>query len=50
MLRQISQKHGHVEADSLAGFVEGLLEAGIVNLALMIFLSALDQEINLLPV
>ena len=48
VLGQVGQQDGHVEADGLAGLVVGLLESGVVDLALVVLLSAADQELNLL--
>ena len=48
VLRQVGEKHRHVEANGLAGLVVGLLEGGIVDLALVVLLRAADQELNLL--
>ena len=48
VLRQVGEEHRHVEANGLAGLVVGLLEGGIVDLALVVLLRAADQELNLL--
>ena len=48
VLRQVGQEHCHVEANGLAGLVVGLLEGGVVDLALVVLLRAADQELNLL--
>ena len=48
MFRQVGEKHGHVEADGLAGLVVGLLERRVVDLALVVLFSAAQQELYLL--
>ena len=48
VLRQVGEEHGHVEADGLAGLVVGLLESGVVDLALVVLFSAAEQELYLL--
>ena len=48
MLRQVGEEHRHVEANGLAGLIVGLLEGGVVDLALVVLLRAADQELNLL--
>ena len=49
MLRQVGQQHREVEANGLAWLVIGVLEASVVDLALVVFLGAEDQELDLLP-
>ena len=48
VFRQVGEEHRHVEANGLAGLVVGLLEGGIVDLALVVLLRAADQELDLL--
>ena len=48
VLRQVGEKHGHVEADGLAGLVVGLLERRVVDLPLVVLFSAAQQELYLL--
>ena len=48
VLGQVGEEHCHVEADGLAGLVVGLLEGGIVDLALVVLLRAADDELDLL--
>ena len=48
VLRQVGKEHRHVEANGLAGLVVGLLEGGIVDLALVILLRAANNELDLL--
>ena len=49
VLRQVGQQHREVEANSLAWLVIGVLEASVVDLPLVVFLGAEDQELDLLP-
>ena len=49
VLRQVGQQHRKVEADGLARLIIGVLEASVVNLPLVVFLGAEDQELDLLP-
>ena len=48
MLGQVGEQDCHVESNGLAGLVVGLLERGIVDLALVVLFRAADQELNLL--
>ena len=48
VFRQVGEEHRHVEANGLAGLIVGLLEGGVVDLALVVLFSAAQQELYLL--
>jgi hypothetical protein len=49
MLRQVGEEYSQVEANLLGGLVEPVAEPDVVQLAVMVCLTAGQQEFYLLP-
>ncbi len=50
MLRQVGEQDGHVERDLLGRVEEAAEEGGVLDVALVVRLGALQQELDLLAV